>query len=1062
MNSLQERTKELNCLYEVEALCNHEDYDAEEVCRRVCRVLPEGWQYPDICQAEIVFEGDVFRSPGYIPSTAVLSVPITVQDRQVGTVSVSYREDRPDADEGPFLIEEKRLIHTVAERIAHFMLFKMLGEIREEWREARLNNGPGRNYMWSAPLQMLRDSDRQLYLRIARKFLNHLSLAGVAEAQAILARVDSTDSEVDLVSADINIPGQRFEPDETALMSDAPFELASRHMGDKEILRRVQQWMQEDRAGFFLKVLDNPRSSLHEIADALRRYHHMASDKGMLPRSTRDGLRVSLIRRFLTEQLDYIKVAKNFFRISDFTDLLDRMVLPVESHGRLGGKGSGLLLAEHILERCSAGGRSVGEVKVPRTWYVASDALLDFIAHNDLEDALEQKYKDIEQVRQEYPNIIQLFKNSAFPPELIKGLSLALDELGEKPLIVRSSSLLEDRFSTAFSGKYKSLFLANRGTKQERLEALLDAIAEIYASVVGPDPIEYRRERGLLDFNEEMGLLIQEVVGVRVGRYFMPAFAGVAFSRNEFRWSSRIEREDGLLRLVPGLGTRAVDRTSDDYPTLVVPGKPNLRVNVAIDEIVRYAPKKVDAINLEKNTFETVELADLVREYGSEIPGFTSVFSELDGEILKKPVPMLMDRKAGEFVVTFDSLFRDTPFLKQFANILSLLEENLGSPVDVEFVHDGKDFYLVQCRPQSYAADETPAPIPKDAHRDNILFTARRYVSNGWLPEITHLVYVDPGRYGELADRASLLAIGRAVGKLNKILPKRQFILMGPGRWGSRGDIKLGVSVSYSDISNTAMLVEIARQKGNYVPDLSFGTHFFQDLVESRIRYLPLYPDEEGIVFNERFLLRSHNLLPELLPDCADLADTVRVVDIAAAAEGKVLRVLMNADLDEAMGLLVTPGSRTVSLSDFSAEVGGHREEFWRWRLKTAEQVADAVDPDRFGVVAMYVFGSTKNATAGPGSDIDLLVHFRGDEAQRRDLEIWLEGWSLSLGGTNYLRTGYRSGGLLDVHIVTDEDIANQSSYAVKIGAITDPARKLVIGGKAEAEPDDGGSWDGG
>ena len=86
-------------------------------------------------------------------------------------------------------------------------------------------------------------------------------------------------------------------------------------------------------------------------------------------------------------------------------------------------------------------------------------------------------------------------------------------------------------------------------------------------------------------------------------------------------------------------------------------------------------------------------------------------------------------------------------------------------------------------------------------------------------------------------------------------------MLIGPGRWGSRGDIKLGVSVSYSDINNTAMLLEVARKRGNYVPDLSFGTHFFQDLVESDIKYLPLYPDDPGVVFNEAFLLGAPNLL---------------------------------------------------------------------------------------------------------------------------------------------------------------------------------------------------------
>jgi predicted nucleotidyltransferase len=338
-----------------------------------------------------------------------------------------------------------------------------------------------------------------------------------------------------------------------------------------------------------------------------------------------------------------------------------------------------------------------------------------------------------------------------------------------------------------------------------------------------------------------------------------------------------------------------------------------------------------------------------------------------------------------------------------------------------------------------------PARIPKDLPKESIVFLANRYISNGSLPDITHIVYVDPESYDGLSSQADLLAVGRAVGRLNKLLPRRRFILMGPGRWGSRGDIRLGVKVSYSDISNTAALVEIARKKGNILPDLSFGTHFFQDLVEAEIRYLPLYPDEHGTLFQESFLRDSPNILPRVLPEHADIADTVRVIDVAEAAGGKVLRILMNADLDEAVGFLVDPRIDP-PLAPLSKEMEKKRaENHWAWRLEMAEHIASKLDPGRFGVQAMYVIGSTKNATAGPQSDIDLLVHFRGTKKQRQDLMIWMEGWSLSLDEMNFHKTGLRSGGILDVHLVTDEDIANRTSYAVKIDAVTDAARPLLL-----------------
>jgi hypothetical protein len=253
------------------------------------------------------------------------------------------------------------------------------------------------------------------------------------------------------------------------------------------------------------------------------------------------------------------------------------------------------------------------------------------------------------------------------------------------------------------------------------------------------------------------------------------------------------------------------------------------------------------------------------------------------------------------------------------------------------------------------------------------------------------------------------------------------------------------VKVSYSDISNTAALMEIARIKGGSLPDLSFGTHFFQDLVEAQIRFIPIYPGEHGTVFREGFFRDSPNILPRVLPEFAHLAGALRVIDVPEATNGKVLRILMNADADEAVGFLIDPQAEPSLSSQLRTPDRSRRENHWAWRLEMAEYIASMLDARRFGVQAMYVIGSTKNATAGPQSDIDLLVHFRGTPAQRQALLTWMEGWSLCLDELNYRRTGYRSGALLDVHVVTDEDIAKKTSYAIKIDAATDAARPLKL-----------------
>ena len=247
---------------------------------------------------------------------------------------------------------------------------------------------------------------------------------------------------------------------------------------------------------------------------------------------------------------------------------------------------------------------------------------------------------------------------------------------------------------------------------------------------------------------------------------------------------------------------------------------------------------------------------------------------------------------------------------------------------------------MLQCRAQSYGPDTIPVAIPQNLPADKIIFSTTHFVSNGKVPDITHVVYVDLEGYSQLPDPTAMRDVGRAVGRLNKLLPKRQFILVGPGRWGSRGDIRLGVPVTYSEINNTAMLIEVARQKGNYLPELSFGTHFFQDLVEASIRYLPLYPDDPTTVFDELFFRRSRNVLQELLPDFAHLSDTLRVIDVPLETNGLILRVLMNADLGQAIAFLSLLNKRLDRSKPRRPWSSIEDSEHWRWRFRMAQRIA--------------------------------------------------------------------------------------------------------------------------
>jgi hypothetical protein len=380
----------------------------------------------------------------------------------------------------------------------------------------------------------------------------------------------------------------------------------------------------------------------------------------------------------------------------------------------------------------------------------------------------------------------------------------------------------------------------------------------------------------------------------------------VAFSRNDYRWSPRIKPEDGIVRLVVGLGTRAVDRTGQDFPVLMSPGQPRLRINVSTDEMVRYAQKSMDVVNLEKGCLETVSIDAMIREHGSQIPCLPYMVSLYqDGEVQLSPGSML-NIQNRESIITFHNLLEKSPVPLFFKTALNILEDEIGMPVDIEFAY-GTDIhtpYLLQCRPQSIGRGSGDTTIPTGIDPQNILFTANRHIMSGACHGIQYIVYVDGKEYDKVESRDELLEIGRVIGRLNQALPHKKFILIGPGRWGSKGDIKLGVHVGYSDINNTAMLIEVAFVKKGHVPDLSFGTHFFQDLVEADIKYLPLYPDDEGIIFREDAFLNSRNHLTDTVKGASGFGHIIKLLKVSEIQPGSTLSVILNSDSEKGIAFL--------------------------------------------------------------------------------------------------------------------------------------------------------------
>jgi hypothetical protein len=623
-----------------------------------------------------------------------------------------------------------------------------------------------------------------------------------------------------------------------------------------------------------------------------------------------EEIRVVLIKGMVSDQLAFVSRAKEFLTLEDLKGIYRRRI----GGGKIGGKAAGLLLAWQALQRDDPEDHmGVGSrVTIPDSYFIGSDVYYHFKAMNDLVPFMDQKYKTREDIEAEYPGIQSAYAQGRFPSEVLGGLGALLAEVGSHPLIVRSSSLLEDSFAASFAGKYESVFCPNQGTQEENLQALTDAISRIYASVLSPEALVYRRQQALTDYDERMAVLIQKVQGGSYGHFFFPTLAGVAFGQNPFRWTQRIRREDGLVRLVWGLGTRAVERVANDYPRMIALSHPGLRPETRARDIHRYSQRFIDLLDLDHNLFRTLPIADVISE---DYPHITELASLDHGDWIQPLYGAARGFDVRDIVLTFDNLLKNTDLVPLMRAMLHKLQRQLRYIPDIEFTVDidsnaprgGPVISLLQCRPLSTREWAAVPAVPTDIQRDDQLFSARRLVPQGYVPNVGYVVYVDPKGYAQIPDAATKTALARVVGRLNKCLEGQRFILIGPGRWGSI-DLNLGVRVNYSDIYNASVLVEVAVDEDAGAPEASYGTHFFQDLVEAHIYPLAVHPDDPYEVFNWAFFEQAPNQLQSLLPDDSRYGDYLKVIDVAAFAGGRLLHVVMNGEDEEALGYLAAAG----------------------------------------------------------------------------------------------------------------------------------------------------------
>jgi len=613
-------------------------------------------------------------------------------------------------------------------------------------------------------------------------------------------------------------------------------------------------------------------------------------------------IKVVLIRTLISDQLSYIKIAKNWFTVSDLEEIRRRKI----GQGKIGGKSAGMLLAARILTEVGDGSIRAC-IKIPVSYYLGADVFNTFMINNGLMKWGDQKYKTEEEMHSDFPLIQREFQTGKFPEDILEALQDLLEKAGSQPLIVRSSSLLEDNFGTSFAGKYDSYFCPNQGTPQENLEFLTNAIIMVYASVLNPGALLYRVQKGLVDYDERIAVLIQFVEGQHMGRYYLPHAAGVAFSRNLYRWSPQIRPEAGFVRLVWGLGTRAVDQIGNDYPRLIALSHPELHPADSSRAIKHYSQRYVDLIDMEENKFKTLPVNEVI---STRLPTLRYMVQiEEDGYLSPMRINLVNTEK---LVVTFDGLLRRTPFSGRMRKLLAILEEHYHSPVDTEFAIEITDPHsnqpeimitLLQCRPQSQLSSESEVMLPAELAQEDIIFSTPRMVPRGRVEDIRYVLFVSPEGYFSLGSNAARIKLERAIGKLNAALHGQVFISVGPGRWGTSTP-DLGVHVSYGDIYNTRALVELAGRGIGSEPEPSFGTHFFQDLMEANIYPLGIYLDDADVIFNRDFFYKTRNHLSKWIEVDDSLKNCLRLIRVSDFKPGHHINLVMNDDVSKALAFL--------------------------------------------------------------------------------------------------------------------------------------------------------------
>lgn len=585
-----------------------------------------------------------------------------------------------------------------------------------------------------------------------------------------------------------------------------------------------------------------------------------------------------LCRIMIGREARILELARTNFSLEDILAIKNRMV----GTGYIGGKSAGMLLSRNILLKNKDYNWSQ-ILESHDSFYIGSDVFYTFIVQNGLWK-LWMEHKTEKGYFQTASLLYEKILHGFFPEKIKEQFIQIIEYYGQSPIIIRSSSLLEDSFGNAFAGKYESIFNVNQGTPEQRYAHFENSVRKIFASTMNEDALAYRKQRGIMCLDEQMALLVQRVSGSYRKKYFFPDLAGVGISYNIYLWNEKMDPQAGLLRLVFGLGTHAVNRVENDYPRIVALDMPLMKPHSGMDDTRKFSQHEVDVLNIISNLLETIPLTQYInedKEFKWELIGVR------DFEIIQRMNELGL-KPQDVWILTFDELFTKTQFGHLMQKLLKDLEKMYHYPVEVEFtVNFAKDnmikINLLQCRPLQARQIYEKVKFPKNIKQEKILFKSHGYFMGGPISQkINHIIYVEPKAYSELG-MSGKYQVARTIGKLNRKIEdprKIQTILIGPGRWGTTTP-SLGVPVRFSEINNVKVLIEVSYIHGNLMPELSYGTHFFQDLVETNIFYVALFTEKSEVIFNNQLFLHYKNKLVEFLPESKVYENVIKVYDLS-------------------------------------------------------------------------------------------------------------------------------------------------------------------------------------